>query len=189
MDIKKTITSIFMVPTLQIPKDSLKNNGFINAYSTDVDKEEQYKDCIYLLFKPPNLDKFREFLDLEHERTKDVVEDYDYKDGFVVVVYKLDDELKEDFDLIRQGKYSKTSKKFQAIFPKAVKILVNGKHRDEISLQIRIFKKTQDLIDFWEEKLDVTFDEDQEVWRGWDDEDEQLNLNKIKEYESTGIAE
>jgi hypothetical protein len=189
MDIKKTITSIFMVPTLQIPKNSLKDNGFINAYSTDIDKEHQYKDCICLLFKPPNLDKFREFLDLEHERTKNVIEDYDYEDGFVVVVYKLDDKFKEDFDLIRQGKYSKTSKKFQDVFPKAVKILINGKHRDEIALQVRIFKKTQDLIDFWEEKLDVKFEEDQEVWRGWDDQDEQLNLNKIKEYESTGIIE
>jgi hypothetical protein len=187
MDIKKTITSIFMVPTLQIPKNSLKDNGFINAYSTDSDKEHQYKDCICLLFKPTNLDKFREFLDSEYERTKNVIEDYDYKDGFVVIVYKLDDNFKKDFELIRQGKYSKTSASFQTIFPKAVKILIEGKHRDEIALQIRIFKKTQDLKDFWEEKLDVTFDEDQEVWRGWEDNDEQLNLNKLKEYENTRI--
>jgi len=180
MDIRKTITSIFMVPTLQIPKNSLKDNGFINAYNKDERKEEQYKDCIYILFKPTDLDKFREFLDSEYERTKNVIEDYDYEDGFVVVVYSLDKKFKKDFDLIRKGKYSKTSETFQAIFPKVVKILKNGKHADELSLQIRIFKRTQDLIDFWEEKLDVVFDEEQEVWRGWEDEDEMLNLDKIK---------
>jgi hypothetical protein len=170
-----------MVPTLQIPKNSLKENGFINAYSSDGRKEHQYKDCIYILFKPEDLDKFRDFLDSERERTKNVVEDYDYEDGFVVVVYKLDSKFKKDFDLIRKGKYSKTSEKFQDLFPKVVKILKNGKHADELALQIRIFKRTQDLIDFWEEKLDVVFEEDQEVWRGWEDEDELLNLDKIKD--------
>jgi hypothetical protein len=106
MEIKKNITSIFMVPTLKVPKDALKGNGFINAYIKDATKEDDYSECIYLLFRPENLDKFREFLDNEYERTKTIIEDYDYEDGFVVVVYKLDDKFKEDFDLIRQIKGS-----------------------------------------------------------------------------------
>lgn len=102
-----------MVPTLKVPKDALKNNGFLNAYVKDARKEDDYKECIYLLFKPEDLDKFREFLDSEYERTKNVIEDYDYEDGFVVVVYQLNTNYKNDFDLIRQGSYSKTSKDFQ----------------------------------------------------------------------------
>jgi hypothetical protein len=39
-------------------------------------------------FKPDNLEKFKEILEGEYERTKDIIEDYDYADGFVVVVYK-----------------------------------------------------------------------------------------------------
>ena len=173
-----------MVPTLKVPKDALKNNGFINAYIRDARREDQYKECIYLLFKPENLDKFREFLDDEYERTKSVIEDYDYEDGYVVVVYQLNEKYKNDFSLVKEGKYSKTSVEFQKLFPKVVKIVRNGLHKDEISLQYRIFNKNEDLINFWEEKLGIdfktTFGNDFEVWEGWDESKEILELDKIK---------
>lgn len=182
MEIKKTITSIFMVPTLGVPRGALVENGFINGYSKDDSKDVQYENSIYLLFKPKNLDKFREFLDSEYERTKAIVDDYDYEDGYVVVVYELDKKFSKDFDLVRKGKYSKTSKPFQALFPKVIKLVRNGLHKDEISLQYRVFNRTEDLVKFWEDKLDVEFDEDQEVWHGYVEEDEVLNIEKLKEY-------
>ena len=175
-----TITSIFMVPTLKIDREELKTNGFINGYIRDAGKDVQYKNAVYLLFHPDNLDKFREFLDKEYERTKAVVDDYDYKDGYVVVVYELPSKFKRDFKLIMESMYSQTSKEFQALFPKIIKIKKNGLHRDEISLQFRVFNKTADLIKFWEEKLGVEFDEDQEVWHAFDLEDETLDITKIK---------
>jgi hypothetical protein len=181
MEIKKNITSIFMVPTLKVPKDALRGNGFINAYIKDARKEDQYKGCVYLLFKPENLDKFREFLDGEYERTKAVIEDYDYEDGYVVVVYQLDDKYKNDFTLVQGGKYSKTSANFQKLFPKVVKITRNGLSKDEVSLQYRIFNKAEDLISFWETKLGIEFEDDYEVWDGWDESKEILELDKIKE--------
>jgi len=170
-----------MVPTLKVPKDALRGNGFINAYIKDARKEDQYKGCVYLLFKPENLDKFREFLDGEYERTKAVIEDYDYEDGYVVVVYQLDDKYKNDFTLVQGGKYSKTSANFQKLFPKVVKITRNGLSKDEVSLQYRIFNKAEDLISFWETKLGIEFEDDYEVWDGWDEEKEILELDKIKE--------
>jgi hypothetical protein len=170
-----------MVPTLKVPKDALRNNGFINGYIKDNRRDDQYAESIYLLFKPSDLDKFREFLDSEYERTKSVIEDYDYENGYVVVVYQLNKEFKKDFDIIRQGKYSKTSGDFQKMFPKIVKIIKNGLHRDEISLQYRIFNKAEDLIDFWEEKLGITFENEYEVWEGFDESKEILELDKIKE--------
>ena len=181
-ELKKTITTIFMVPTLKIPREALKINGFINGYVQDGSREVQYENCIYLLFKPRDLDKFREFLDNEYERTKDIIDDYDYTNGFVVVVYQLDTKFSKDFYLIRRSKYSKTSEQFQALFPKVVKILRNGLHKDEISLQYRVFNRTEDLIKFWEEKLGVEFDENQEVWNAFQEEKEILNIDKIKEY-------
>jgi hypothetical protein len=186
MGIKKNITSIFMVPTLKVPKDALMSNGFINGYIKDIRKEDQYSDSIYLLFKPENLDKFREFLDSEYERTKTIIEDYDYEDGFVVVVYQLDEKYKKDFELVREGKYSKTSKDFQKIFPKIIKIVKNGLHKDELSLQYRIFNKSEDLVEFWQDKLGIDLElivgPDFEVWEGFDEPKEILELDKIKEY-------
>lgn len=182
MEIKKNITSIFMVPTIKAPKDALRANGFINGYIKDANGEHDYEGCIYLLFQPQNIDKFREFLDGEYERTKDIIEDYDYDGGFVVVVYKLNLDFKNDYNLIKQGKYSKTSEKFKLEFPKVVKIIKQGLSKDEISLQYRIFNRTQDLVDFWEEKLGIRFDDNMEVWDGFDEEKEVLNINTIKEY-------
>jgi hypothetical protein len=182
MEIKKTITTIFMVPTLKINRDHLYDNGFMNGYVKDVRKDVQYENCIYLLFKPENLDKFKDFLDEEYERTKSIIDDYDYEDGYVVVVYELDNRYKRDFEYVKNGKYSKTSKEFQSLFPKIVKIKTDGRYKDEISLQYRIFNHTEDLVQFWENKLDVKFDEDQEIWHAFIEENEILNLDKIKEY-------
>lgn len=180
MEIKKTITSIFIVPILKINKDDLKNNGYSNGYIEDDRKDVQYENSLYLLFKPENLDRFRTFLDNEYERTKNIIDDYDYENGYVVIVYKIDDKFKKDVQLIKEGKYSKTSKVFQEMFPKTIKIQRDGLSRDEISLQYRVFNKTPDLIEFWEKKLNVTFDDAQELWEMFVKEEEILNLDKIK---------
>lgn len=189
--IRKNITSIFMVPTLKIGKKKLKSNGFVNAYIKDSRRDVQYDECIYLLFHPENLDGFREFLDEEYERTKSIVDEYDYESGFVVVVYKLDEQFKEDFQLIREGKYSKTSEKFQEQFPKFVTIEKDKLKKEEISLQFRVFNKTSDLQEFWEEKIGVRFTSEQEFWEGFHEENEILDLDDVKkkfnnklEYES-----
>lgn len=182
MEIKKTITSIFIVPTLSIGREKLVDNGYINGYIKDGGREVQYENAVYLLFKPSNLDKFKEFLDEEYERTKQIIDDYDYEDGCVVVVYQLNPKLIDDVELIKQGKYSKTSSKFQEIFPKVVKIKKNYLQKDEISLQYRVFNKTEDLKQFWEDKLGVEFDSDMEVWEGFFEENEILNFDKIKQH-------
>jgi hypothetical protein len=182
----KTITSIFIVPTLKIPKDQLLENGFINGYIQDVEQDMQYNNSVYLLFNPKDLIKFRDFLDDEYERTEQIIEDYDYDGGFVVVVYKLDEQYKQEYELVKLGKYSETSEDFQKLFPKVVKLKKNGLHRDELSLQHRVFNKTEDLIEYWEKKLGIDWNSDLEAWEGWNKEKEILNINKLKINESTG---
>ena len=183
MELKKTITSIFIVPTLKINRDKLKENGYLNGYMSDVRRDVQYENAVYLLFKPDNFDRFREFLVDEYERTNQLIDDYDYEDGFVVVVFALDKKWKKDFALVREGLYSQTSKEFQESFPKIIKIIKGGLHRDEISLQYRIFRKTEDLRKYWEDRLDMEFTDDMEVWDGFDIENEVLDLDKIKQEE------
>jgi hypothetical protein len=182
MDVKKTITSIFIMPTLKIGKERLLGNGYINGYIKDEERDVQYQNAVYALFRPKKMDLFREFLDEEYARTNQIVDDYDYPNGFVVIVYNLDEKFKKDFLLVKEGLYSKTSKEFQAQFPKIVKLFKNGLHKDEISLQYRVFNKTEDLKKYWEEKLGVEFDDTMEVWDGFNIDKESLNLNKIKQY-------
>jgi len=181
MKLKNTITTLFMVPTLKLGRENLSNNNFINAYIKDGNKDVQYKNSVYLLFHPENLDRFREFLDEQYENSKIIIDDYDYDGGFVVVVCELNKKFSKDFSLVKQGKYSKTSKAFQNLFSKTVKIKKLGITKDELSLQYRIFNKTEDLIKYWEDKLGVEFDDDMEVWQGWIEENEILFIDKLKE--------
>lgn len=180
MEVKKTISTIFIVPTLGFEKGVLLENGFVNGYIGDRNKEENYKDAVYVLFKPKEKDKFNIFIEREYEGVRKLIEDYDYDGGWVVLVYKLDDRFKKDYELVKKGKYSKTSKAFQDSFPKVIKIIRNGLHKDEVALQHRIFKKAEDLKQFWEDKFDVEFNEDMEVWDGWNEETELLDISKFK---------
>ena len=170
-----------MLPTLKIPKEPLLSNGFINAFICDRDKEESYDGCIYVLFYPENIDKFREFLDSEYDRTVSVIEDYDHDGGYVVVVYKLNEDFIDDFYLVKKGKYSKTSFEFQEQFPKTVIVQSGSKRTEVISLQIRVFQRHDDLINYWEEKLSIPFSDNMEVWEGFHKEREILDIIKVKE--------
>lgn len=183
MDVKKTVSTIFLMPTLGIAREDMIGNNFINAYIKDKDHDIEYTDCVYLLFKPKDLYRFRNFVEREYERLSSLADDYDYENGYVVLVYELNPNFKIDFALVKEGKYSKTSPAFQALFAKVVHItLSNGLRRDELSLQYRIFNKTKDLTEFWENEFNVNFSEEQEVWEGFSEENETLTLNKIKEY-------
>lgn len=168
-----------MVPTLKIGKVTLDENNFINAYTKDLSREVHYEDVAHLLFKPKNLSSFRDFVEGEYDRIPPLIEDYDYEGGFVVLVYSLDSRFKSDFDLVKQGKYSKTSEKFQELFPKVVKRTKDG--QEDTSLQYRIFNKTEELKEWWEEKLAVHFKDDMEWWQGFDEKKETLDIEKIRE--------
>ena len=178
MNLEKTITSIFMVPTLKIPKEQMSKNNFINGYIKDLNRDVQYENAVYLLFKPENIDIFREFVDSEYERTQQLIDDYNYDNKHIVLVYQLDNNFKNDFELIKQGKYSKTSKEFKKLFPEKLTISIKGYRKEEVSLQYRIFNKTEDLLKYWEEILDVQFKEEYELWYKLKEESETLN-NKI----------
>jgi hypothetical protein len=175
-----------MVPTLKIPTDKLDSNGFINAYIKDEKREVQYDDVLYLLFHPKDIDKFRPFLLDEYDRTNTIIDDYDYEDGFVVVVYKLNPVFKEDFELIKQGKYSKTSVEFQKLFPKSIKIEKDGLYKEQLSIQYRVFNRSEDLLKFWEDKFGMTLDKDQELWYGFIEKNEVLNVEELKKYSEHG---
>ena len=46
---------------------------------------------------------------------------------------------------------------------------------------IQIDNKTSDLIEYWEKKIGISWDDNFELWEGWDEDKEILNINQIKE--------
>jgi len=183
MTLKKTISTLFLVPTVGVSRETLQDNGMINGYISDKDRESTYPNSVYILFKPPNIDRFKEFVDYEYERKNSaLVEDYDPAQKFVVLVYTLNPKFEEDFKLIKLGKYSKTSQKFQALFPKVIKVYKKGEiPKEKTSLYYQIFNKSEELKDYWGERAAIDFKGDMEVWDTWDDENEVLDIERIKE--------
>jgi hypothetical protein len=53
-------------------------------------------------------------------------------------------------------------------------------------LQYRIFNKSEDLVEFWQDKLGIDLElivgPDFEVWEGFDESNEILEIDKIKEH-------
>lgn len=180
-EVKLTITSIFMVPTLKIKSDDLEEHGFVNAYIRDKNRPDDEDNMVYLLFKPSDKVFFKIFVESEYDRTDALIEDYDYDGGYVVLVYVLDPRFEADFNLVRQGKYSKTSPEFQNLFPKVKKIKKNGKQRDEISLQHRVFRKDEHLKEYWEQKTNTSFSDNMELWSTFELEKETLDITKFQE--------
>lgn len=174
----------FLLPLLKIGREKLMENGFIDSFLDDVNRERMEEGCfLYLLFQPSNLMRFGEFLE-EQRKANNVVDDYDYENGFVVVVYKLDDRWVDDYQLFYEGKYSKFSDEFKNMFPKREIITVNGRRRDEITLQWSVFKKSKILIEQWKEEIDIDLS-GEELWNKPDTSREILTQEYMNEYLQT----
>lgn len=179
--LKTTISRVFMVKTLGFNIEVLEKHGFINSFLRDPSAGiENKKDFIILAFRPSNETEFQQFVNSETRRTQSLIRHYSYPCGIKMLVYKLDSKHSADFELVRQGKYSKTSKEYQALFPKTVKIKdIFGIEKEQFSLQYRVFNKTADLRKFWEDRLEVQFSEDQELWPVMSMEKETFNVNRF----------
>lgn len=178
---EKTITSIFIRATLNISRNELTENGYINSFIRDDIFQTKYEDCVYLLFRPKYISRFRKFVNTEYERTKLIIADYDHKNGFVVLVYKLNPKFINDYLLVTQSKYSKTSKEFQEQFPEYIEFKKNGITTKEYSLQYRVFNKTPELRQYWKEKDLFSNDKREELWYNFNEASETLTDESLND--------
>lgn len=178
----KNITTLFIVPTLGISKNLLKEFNFLSSFQVDPNSGDVYSfDVVYLVFKPENTHKFEMFVDTEKNRTEFLIDDYDYPEGLVVLVYKLNPVFKKDYDLVKLGKYSKTSTVFKKLFPDTISVNTDKDVKTMMSLQTRVFNKSKELAIYWEKKLNLNLEENSELWSSQDIVNEELNLEKILE--------
>lgn len=186
-EVKKNCTSIFLAPALGIGKERLLKNGYISGYLGDVQRPElTYERGVWLLFKPKAFASFEDFLHEERDRGANIMEDYDY-DGYVVVVYVIDKEYEKDFNRFLEGKYSKYSPKFKALFPQTVKKKnAYGIEKEEPSLQSRVFTRDKALQEYWRNKLQADIPDDLELYSSPDigsGGEEYLDITQFKEEE------
>lgn len=174
--VKFTKTATFLFPLLQVPKSLFDcdikdrfgryqhNSRFINAYLEDLniskykmDEETLYVFVVLRNYQDLDFATFQSTL----RALSNYVDDYDYKECFVVV-FTVPDSRKEDFKLILNGAYSKVSTDGKRL------ILANNFYSGKPYTLPLILNKAQTLKDSWEERLSnpgSTVDlGDQEVW-------------------------
>ena len=98
--------------------DYLVINGFQNCYLNDY--SYPHENCIFMLFKPIEFThKFKTLCTLL-ENHKEYKTTYDVENG-VVIVFNIPENRKKDVELIKNGKYSKVSTSYKALFPQIVR--------------------------------------------------------------------
>lgn len=147
-------------------------NGFRRAYLND--HLYPMENCIFLLFKPIEFtEKFKGFCEIL-ESHKEFKQSYDIEDG-VVFVFQINPLYKKDVQLLKQGKYSLTSKEFKELFPQFVK---NKKGQKTLFPNWMILHKHPQQRKTMEEKVGCAIDENAELWDLFSPEYEVLNYNK-----------
>jgi hypothetical protein len=162
--LKTTATSMFVMPLLGINRKELELHGLENAYIKDEILGFDYNHAIYILFKPPLLDKFNNFIEGERTRGAQIIDEYDYPEGWVMLVYQWPEKWKKDVDIVLTGKFSKVSEEFKCVTPEFVERTLGGFRTKKLSTQHQIYQKTDLLKNYWKEKYDLDLDKEDECW-------------------------
>lgn len=183
-EVRKTCSTIFLLPGVGLKRQNLLRHGFISAYIDDKNHDVHYDTSIYLLYKPEQISEFQKFMTSEYKRTPLLVEDYDYPGGYVVTVYKFPSEFLSEYELFLQGKYSKFSKKYIDLFPSRIEVYdpIDNLNKEKYSLQYHVFGRTAAIRKYWEEVLGYKpgeLPDDLEYWSIPEKEKETLDINAL----------
>lgn len=166
-----------MLPSIGHTRQGLLQYGLVAAYLDDINHEVHYEEALYILFKPDNVAAFQKFLEEEYRKPSLIVEDYDYRGGYIVVVYKVDERYLPEYQLFLQGKYSKFSSEYVSLFPKEIMVpLPTGKVVMKHSLHYHIFNRSKEIKDYWERKIGESIPNDMELWSSPDMSKEVLDI-------------
>lgn len=175
-------TSLFLLRGLKLVPVSVSVDnsqlvniyGYINSYVKDIDHVTVLDRPIYLLFKPKDLSVFGEFVE-EQYIEGNLKEDYDYPNGYTVLLYEFPEKFLDDYNKIIIGKYSQVSEEYKKLFP-----IKNGQGMKLIARAI--LDRDKDLRATRAEEFGMRLDEwgeDWELWKMFEIEKETLNINKI----------
>lgn len=168
--IKATKTTDFILPLLGFTKKYYEP-FLVNAYLGDVDLKGYDKDKIYIVISNHNMNTKHMRIEDGIKNLPQFVDYYDILDGKMsVFIMNLPEEFNGDYDHFMKGNYSKFSQEAQIA-------VIKG--RSEKSSMPHIFKKSEKLKQYWEEKAGSELPPNAEVWPVLTLENELLNRRKF----------
>lgn len=175
-------TNAFVFPILGIDRAGAIGMGYTEAFIEDSLRELKYENAVYLLFRPINKwEEFNMFVEKERGRGAPIIDEYDYPDGWTVLVYKYPKKWEEDVKLLTTGKYSKISEGYKALLPRWVNGSSETDENREETYIWKVIAKAPELKEYWKRELDINIPDDQEFWHFYA-EREILTQDKLNKY-------
>ncbi len=185
-------TSTFLLPAFGVRIQNWFKFGFVNAYLSDINREKTNdKDIhLYLLFKPNDKQKAelnKKISDLSESdiNKTDYIEDYDYEEGYIVLVLKFPEKYRKDYNRFLKGKYSYFSEEYRNLFTEDQMVeFINENDKVEKlaskSFQWLVINRDPRMKKFTEKKYDIQLSPEDEVYHLYVEEKETLDVDKLK---------
>lgn len=144
------VSTLFLMPITGIPEKiyyNLGSKGLINVYCFCENIDYEFP-VLFLLFDNEKLTATIHTVFNKLKKCPNYLETLD-TDAGTVVVFKIMPEFIQDYHLILNGMYSKTSDKYKNLFPQTKVITENGKAKKVYTFFYHIFNKTE----FWKNIL------------------------------------
>lgn len=141
VELKYNRCTRFLLPSLKLREEFLLNMGFVNAYIQDHEYDIRWdlEGCLFLLFKPGNLNNEFEDFSESLRNLSNFRDEYDIQEG-VVFVLEIPDKYKNIFNTFVDGTYSKFDKNY---IKECIPQYINGK----LSKRWKIFYKDKALFE------------------------------------------
>lgn len=176
-------TLFLLTPVSGQEVELLREYQLIDSYLRDSDREDLTGNLLFVLFRPDDMEFFELFLYTESSQNVNFMEDYNYAGGYIVLVYKIPDKMKDDFEKFKLGQYSKFSKETKSLFKKSTG--VRKGFEPLTTLQWDVFSKSSALRKDLEKFVGETLPDDIELYGIPDIEKETLTISKFKHHVET----
>lgn len=108
-DTKLNNTTLFLLPMSGVGWNEVAHIGLKQCYLDDHAYENNYKNCLFLLFEPIIVEHFDHYLTYHLRKMAGYVVDYTVDEFSKMVVLKVPHQYAEDIKWFKKGKLSKMS--------------------------------------------------------------------------------
>lgn len=113
------------------------------------------------------------------EKNLTLIEDYDYPNGYTVLVLRFPEQFRKDYELYLEGKFSKFSVEYKQKMPEQTEAIVDGRKIPGMSTPYMVVHKEERMRKFWEQQFNCYIDPKDEYWGIPNVEKETLDIDKI----------
>lgn len=170
------ISTDFLVPALNISDDIINTTGYINSYINCPDLTDiLIINPVYILYNTEDLDMQMEYVHHMLTYNKNFVFEQRLDNRHTLFCFKFPASMKEDYNLIIEGKYSETNQIYKDQF-----------NSYDHEVQLNVLYKNQEMKELLERRIGMKLEENCEIWDKMDILNETLFISSYRDLKIIG---